>query len=301
MADYMSIRGITRNGTGLVRTQDGIYTDARMTYVGAWTLNSSDAYIFSNGATWTFTMDASGAGCTSVAVVYDDGPTTGSFTVSVNGASSGAGFATVAGGGTTGWKRVVLSGLTGLVNGSTVKVTTTSASIVILAAFEAYGAAGFSTHNLAQSGSTASGSGAASWSDTSNGNYNLSVWPTTAIYAQAPCVVDIALGTNDVNGGASAATLTTALTTIRNAFPNADAILHFQPQPGEVALATWQSYAPAMYQLADTLDVPLLDLHDRMGGYTIETANNLTGDAVAHLKSEAYADWGLAASSLRAA
>jgi len=68
--------------------------------------------------------------------------------------------------------------------------------------------------------------------------------------------------------------------------------LHGCPLPGEYTLGTWTPCIAGLYALADTLDVTLFDLQDRFGGYTIEAANGLTGDAVAHLTRQAYADWG---------
>lgn len=111
-----------------------------------------------------------------------------------------------------------------------------------------------------------------------------------------PDCVHIALGVNDLAGGASVATTKAAIATIRNKFPDSDAILHIYGQPATslVAAATFDAYVAALYDLADSLDVPLIDLRGRFGTNAQQAAQGLLGDSVVHMASAAYAEWGRA-------
>jgi lysophospholipase L1-like esterase len=106
--------------------------------------------------------------------------------------------------------------------------------------------------------------------------------------------VHCALGINDAVAGDEVSTTIAAITTIRQACSASDFFLYLEPQPAAVDAAVWSTFGDALYQLADTLDVPLFDLQDRLGGYAVEAANGLTGDAVAHLNRAGYAEWGRA-------
>lgn len=110
-----------------------------------------------------------------------------------------------------------------------------------------------------------------------------------------PDVIDIALGANDISGlAASDATITAAITTIRNRYPNSDCRLHL-PHEASTTLITGAralTYQAAMYRLAEALDVPLYDWRDRVGGYTAGINNGSYGDNIAHLTPATESDLG---------
>lgn len=110
-----------------------------------------------------------------------------------------------------------------------------------------------------------------------------------------PDCIHISLGGNDKPVSSTPiATITNALTTIRNFWPNSDCILYVEEQqnPSLITNANWEAYAAALYSLADTLDVPLIDIRHRIGNYTTASGNGLYGDNQAHLTPAAYSDWG---------
>ena len=288
--DTLASLGIRSNGTGIVRILDYNYADPRVTWTGPWTNNTTDACVSSSGATATFTTDKAG---TAVGVLYARAANSGGFTISVNGATSGAGFRSVAGGG-SGWARAELTGLS-LAPGSRITVTTTSASMVRLAGFEVYTPnGGLSVHNIAQSGSGAVLPAKKGWSTVTDLNQNLAMWSGTfgSLFLQTPSTVHLALGGNDLLNGSTDAAITAGLTTIRKAFPNSDCFLYLEPRPNSATDARWSTWCSAMYALADALDVPLFDIEDRLGGYAIESTLGMNGDTFGHLSRAGYADWG---------
>jgi hypothetical protein len=112
-----------------------------------------------------------------------------------------------------------------------------------------------------------------------------------------PSCIHIVLGGNDMAAlAASDATITAALTTIRNRWPNSDCILHIQHEfnPATVSGAREATYQAAMFVLADTLGVGLYDWRDRVGPYATASANGVMGDNSAHLTAQTYADLGAA-------
>jgi lysophospholipase L1-like esterase len=287
--DTLARLGIPVNGTGIVRVLDYIYADPRISWTGPWTNNTTDACVTSAGATVTFVADQPG---TAVGVLY--ARSAGGFTVSVDGAQSGPGFQTVAGGG-SGWARVELTGLAGVDVGSKITITTTSSALVTLGGFEVYTAnAGLSVHNLAQSGSGAALPAKKGWSTTTDLHQNLAIWSGKfgSLFLQTPSTVHLALGGNDLLNGATDATIIAALTTVRAAFLSSDCILYLEPRPASATTARWASFSAAMYGLADTLDVPLFDIQDRLGGYSTEATLSMNGDTFGHLSRAGYADWG---------
>jgi lysophospholipase L1-like esterase len=289
--DTLAGLGIPVNGTGIVRVIDYIYADARISWSGPWVNNTTTGCVSSAGATLTFTTDKPG---TAVGVLFQRTPGSGGFSVSVNGARSGAGYRSVVGGG-SGWARVDLSGVDGIVAGSTVTVTTTSAAMVVLGGFEVYTPdSGVSLHNVAQSGSGATLPTKKGWSTTSDASQNLSIWSclSWSPYLQTPSTVHIAMGGNDVLNNATDDAITAALSRIRAGFPNSDCILYLEPRPATALVGRWSSFGAAMYQLADTLDVALFDINDRLGGYPTETTTAMVGDTFGHLSRAGYADWG---------
>jgi lysophospholipase L1-like esterase len=286
--------GIPSGGTGLVRIVDGTTTDARWTVGNGWVGFTTCAYAITSGATATMTSDVSG---TCVAVSYVQGVGGGGFTVSIDGAAGGPGFAEVSTAGATKAARLELTGLADVVH--SVTITTTSAAMVVIVGVEVFETRGLMCHNIAQSGSRASGTGRSSWSDTTTSGGSaqpLTIYNSnSAIYGQVPATVHCALGVNDLIAGATPSAVTAGLSTIREACGPSDFFLYLEPQPNAVAVDDWLAYATALYSLADDLDVPLFDLQDRLGGYASEMADGLAGDSVAHLNRAGYCDWGRSA------
>lgn len=116
----------------------------------------------------------------------------------------------------------------------------------------------------------------------------------TADIGQVPDCLHIELGGNDLSNAISAANIVAAITTIRGFLPNTDVVLHAIPQPANslIANATYDAYVSALYDLADTLDVPLIDLRARYGLNSDMVTNQLMGDSATHARPALYADWG---------
>lgn len=281
--------GAPSGGTGLVRSCDLTYQDARITTSGTWTKNTSNQSSVANGATMTFASDQM---TTCAGVWLAGGSGTGACTVAVDG---GAPTTVTANSGTTGagnW--VTFTGLN--LAKHTVVVTLTSTTIVVVLAFEAWNTTGFIAHNVSQGGSTVSGTGTGSWTDTGS-NRPFPIFGITAAYQSGSISqVHVELAGNDLQAGTSVSAIVAALTTlvgnIRAAFTAADIFLHLIPQANQLPVPTnqalWNSYWAAMYQLADTLDCALFDWQDMLGGYAKEVTNGLTGDTVAHLNRAGY-------------
>ena len=290
--------GYPSGGSGLVRIMDGTLRDDRWTVSGSWTGGSTSAYAASAGASATMTVPDSG---TSVAVVFV-GTSATTFSVSVDGATSGAGYLVVPTGGAAGVvRRVVLNGLADKPH--VVKVTSLSSGALALIGAEVFRSTGLVCHNVAQGGSTAGLTGQGSWTDTNAvfGSRLLPLFkPGSGAYGTVPTTVHCALGANDIGKGSTPDQVAAAITTLRNACPNSDFILYFEPLPAASTAAVWAPFGTRMYALADALDVPLVDLNDRLGGYTVEAANGLTGDTVAHLNAAGYAEWGRSAALIAA-
>jgi hypothetical protein len=376
--DNLSNAGIPANGSGFVRfTDSNTGSDSRLSFTGSWA-NSNLSMLASNTVNSTLTFTADRAATVLDVWWYD--ATGATFTISVNGASSGAGFATVVCNGAAGWKSTHLTGLN-ILPGSKVLITETVHGTFgsFLSGLSTYTPnAGFIMHNVSQSGATAAGTGSSAWQDiatntapgqvfryiggtsrtvtdatSTSGSPNLGsatgaftsadigrpfdqtqaaggpMFPygsyvgavtsgTVAVAHQLingvstpvnalqtlsgqtvrigrePSCIHIALGVNDMIAASSMATLTAAITTIRNRYPNSDCILHLEPEMAYsfVAQATQQAYWQAMYDLADTLDVPLYDWRDRVGTYAQGQANGVYGDVNVHLTGATQASLG---------
>lgn len=119
---------------------------------------------------------------------------------------------------------------------------------------------------------------------------------------QTPDVIHISLGANDLSNGVSSSDIAAAITTIRGFHSTADALLYINPQPNNaiIANATYDAWAATLYDLADTLDVPLIDMRARFGPFTDWWGDGLAGDGLAHANPNLFAAWGLATASLLA-
>jgi lysophospholipase L1-like esterase len=289
-ANTLAEIGFPSASSGFVRIMDGTVRDDRWTVSGSWYAGYCSAMTTVAGSSATLTVPNAG---TSVAVVFTGGSST-TLAISVDGATSGVGYLVVPTGGPSGvLRRVVVSGLADRAH--TVKVTSLSSSALTLIGAEILRSSGLICHNVAQGGSTAASTGQASWSD-SNGTLGTRLLPmfrpSSAVYGQVPTTVHCSLGGNDINKGLTVDQIAAAITTIRAACPESDFFLYLEPQPARTPLSAWGPLGTRLYALADQLDVPLFDIHDRLGGYDSEAANGLTCDTVAHLNAAGYADWG---------
>ncbi|MCW2495579.1 MAG: hypothetical protein JWQ77_1503 [Jatrophihabitans sp.] len=284
---------VAEGGTGLIRVADNRFSDARWHLGAGWHNDTTCAYAATTGARATLSSSTRG---TAVAVIYRQAPRGGSFSVSVDGATDGPGFAVVRSRGAARLRRLELTGLADAAH--TVEIRTLAASAVVLIAAEIRSERGLICHNVGESGSSASGAGLLSWSDTTTAGgaiQPLTLFaPQSGAYGPGVSTVHCALGTNDLVRGASPDEVTQAIQVIHGACPDVDFILYLQPQPGLVAPVRWARLCTAMYTLADMLDVPLFDLQYLLGGYAHERAEGWVGDQKAHLDPAGYARWGAA-------
>ncbi len=284
---YATGLDIPSGGSGWIRTCDNNNLDARMQFAGTWTTFVTSVYSSATGSTLTFTSDRAGSAFQALVSAG------GAFTISIDGATSGNNFLNV----TSPSGSVAIYSLpnASIRVGSKIVITASTANVTAVAAISVLNASGIVVNNVAQSGSQAAGTGRGSWSDTTGDsgatNQPISLFGP-ANYESTPTVVHIMIGGNDMQVPTAVSTIMTAITSIRNAYPNSDCILHLEPQPNVVSVANWTPFAQAMYALADTLDVPLIDHWDILGGYSVENANGLTGDTLAHLTSAGYSIMG---------
>jgi hypothetical protein len=224
---------------------------------------------------------------TSVALLFS-AAAGASFTVSVDGATSGAGYRAFSAG-SQAYTNAILT-LTGLANTAHhVVIRSTSAATVVLEAAKVTApGAGLVVHNMAQAASRACGSDAYSWTNFTGGGPGM-YYANPARYPQPPSTVWIALGANDAPRGTSATTYAAAVRSIAAKFPASDIFLVLTYQGPWATVATWTSYARALYALADSLDVPLFDEWAKLGGYTTYSANGYAGDTIGHLNDAGYA------------
>lgn len=292
MRDELSRHGITVGGSGLIGPVDGSALDSRWAKTGAWN-DSGRWYSFSsaNGATRTLTSPFAGDRVSVLYYDFNDGAT---FTVTVNGVSQG----TVTAASPVGLK--VATFTAAIAVGQTIVITKTSAGgIVDIVGAQAWSNAngGLIVHNLSKSGATASGSGSLAWvdNDAATDLGQLLTTKVTTTGAVTPDALFIALGGNDHPvSGASVSTITAAITTLRNRFSNSDCVLVAETPlvTSVVSTANWNTYVAALYDLADTLDVPLVDFRARLGDYDTIVANGLSTDGQGHLIAGANAALG---------
>jgi hypothetical protein len=285
--------GIPIAGGGLSRINDGGATDPAWTLTGSWNSTTVSTFTFSQsiGSTASYTGLRAGS---LVDFWYAESTASGSFTLSVDNAVSGGGFLSVGAGAVNAVRRVTLTPVGG--DGiHTVKMTSTSAAACIALGAEVYRTAGLTIHNVAQSGSTASGPTLYTSWISADGSGLKAIYGTLGNYRPDQITaIHIAIGGNDLHSGFAVANIIAAITAMRGYFPNADVILYAEPAANQDNIAVWTPFYAALYALADTLDCPLFDLQDRLGDYATRVTDGLTGDTIAHLNRSGYAEWGKA-------
>lgn len=245
MRSHIAAQGIPVGGTGFVPTSDTqVAFDSRWSVTGTWSVNTS-GYMSTvqNGATATFVSDTAG---TQVDVYYYG--TGGAFTVNID----GLGAVTPTAGATLIPMKYTVTGLANTTH--TVVITASNTTARYITGASVTGASGLVVSNLALSGSTS-----AQWADsTTVGFPNNARVGALAVSSITPDVVFLELGGNDHLQSVSSAAFKASMTTLRTQFSSSDVIL--------VAIPSWTYMLDDHYDLADSLDVPLIDWFDRYGG-----------------------------------
>jgi hypothetical protein len=146
-------------------------------------------------------------------------------------------------------------------------------------------------HNFGFGGATAhdDGSALSNWeNDQTVSGMNWSILGALSNANIVPDVLYVALGINDISAGNSASQITNALARIRGQYPNSDFVLIIEH---DASGFDWGPYVSGMYNMADVLDCPLVDMYDRTGGYAVANVNGIMGD-VNHVNQSGHCDWG---------
>lgn len=280
-------RGVPTSGTGVAPCIKGDFQyDTRWTLTGWNTGLAYTAYTTSAGSTATFVSDQAG---TSVSVYYAGNSS--SMTVTIDG---GAPVALTM----DGVQHTVVQNFTGLANTvHTVVITSvgTSYNQVIGASVQG-GTSGLRVHNIAVGGSTAhySTSGfLATWDVTTAGYMNPILTGCLTASSITPDVVYVCLGGNDLanDSGYVLANTIGALSALRTQYATSDFVLIGETMTNAITTTKHETFLNGLYSLADTLDVPVIDMYDRFGNYTQMVANLLMGDG-AHPNASAQFAFG---------
>lgn len=278
----LAAAGYPVKGTGLAFAGQGV-TDPRWATTGTVT-DSGQMSQMSAAATKTFSSDLTGD---AVDIrFYRHG---GTFDVLVDTAIVASGVTVTGGTYNTSTGRVTPDGtsaagkvtITGLASAThVVKVTSTATTYLIGIDVYANTGAGIAVSNMGVA-STKSGDWTATGFVT---NYQM------ATLEPADCFV-VALGVNDGVSAVPVATFKTNLTTlVTSLLTIAPVILVAQINSSGVPAATQQTYVSAIYDVADTKDVPVVDLMHRWGSYSALNTLGLIADTI-NMNSKGYADW----------
>ncbi|MEO5949931.1 MAG: hypothetical protein ABIQ04_00615 [Candidatus Saccharimonadales bacterium] len=289
--------GISAVGTGLTRAQDGAHLDNRWDVGSATTANGSCRQLATGVNGWIrFTSDIPGD---IVRVIFYNNLPSGSpqLKVSLDGATSGAGYGTAQGPSTSKYEIIELTGVTVNV-GSQILITNISAGSIQLAGIEVTSASGgLAVHNFTCSGTRAY----TSWDTVSSGFSLLRQLTDVSITNKYKFnTVHMGWGLFDASDPVppTPTQIRASLNAIASYFPNSTIILHAMPEPGQLAISypgRWATYLNAYYLAADDLDCILVDDNFLMGGgYTYLNPLGVTADTTAHYLPSAYAMWGRA-------
>lgn len=274
LRNALAMFGCTVRGTGLTFAGSGV-TDSRWTTTGTVT-NSGLFSTIATGASQTFTSDTAGVNID--IWYYNSG---GSFTYVIDGGAPTT--VTVTGGSTTG-----VVHLTGLANTThTVRIAPTAGACFLIAV-SVFNATGLLCNNAGMPSTQTS-----DWTGTGF------VTKFQQATLDTPDVAFVSLGVVDSGSAVALATYESRLTTVVNNCTalGASVILLAEPQPSSVALATWKTYVNSQYNVADALDLPLIDTTHRMGDYTIANGFGLMYDTT-HPNAKGYASHAAAALAL---
>jgi hypothetical protein len=275
MENRLNARGVPKGGSGWVYPSDSpsIAQDPRWTIVSGWSKQGSYLQSSANGSVVDF-LDVAVTNGIQVQIAYLNSNAAGSFTVAIDGTV----VATVS---TTNANTVGVWTSGALTAGvHKVRITSVGTPTLALIGAQVSAASGLRIHNESCAGYQAVNTGG--WA---NSVYPQRGFGVKGMFASAaPHGVFIGLGGNDfMTGGATISTFKTAMTSIRNDYPNSDVILlcEHQPNNANTTDAVWAQYKAAMYDLAMTFDCPLVDVLKMVGGsYTTALANNLIFDGI---------------------
>lgn len=293
MADEFARAGVPIGGTGMVRSLDNTLVDGRWTLPGFgwWKQHKTFVYTQRNGAAPQFKSNRAGD---RVTFSYYDGGTADpcSFTVSINGATP----ALFTSGTTPGWKTVTLHGAVP-VGGTVTFVKKSGVNFAYSEVCVWSSAGGLLIHNVGQGGSSAFGAGELNdrWNDASTRESLGQVFAPNVVRVgdDPPGCLIISVGGNDKRiqnssptGVPSDALILDAIRHRREQYPDTPALLVAEGQINDtlVPRASWETFVAGMYDLADELDVPLVDQYAQLGPYKQVVADKLNADSSGHLK-----------------
>lgn len=276
--DTLSALGTPVSGDGMVMAGNGANStpiDPRIGTTGTWVHTAGYAHSSTNGATLTITFTNP---CTSIDI-WSSG-NSGAFEVRLDGVLQ----TTVNPNGQNAWVKTTITGSSGV---HAVQITKTNTTLTAIRCMNAYSSTGLLVHNV----------GIAGWS--ANNFITFTAWNQGAgsIEQVLPKAnLDLAvfnIGVNDfvLQGRTAAQAAADFATLVARWQPGPDVILTVEPHTSSIIQSDWETFASLVYDLADTLDVPLLDIYGRIGTYTQGNANGLYGDT-AHLTTQGHADWG---------
>lgn len=235
---------------------------------GATTINYVQAT--TSGATATYTSDKAGT-----AVDIATFGISGGFTYKIDGGSA----VTVT---PNGNQSVQVISVTGLSNTThTVLITTTSTTSTYVVGARVRGSVGLEITNGGVGGMQTN-----AWALTGF-NYPQPVFNSLDTYHGEL----LSLGLNDVVSSVSALAFKTNLQIIASADQALrDVILWVPPTPnsGDVATTSWTPYRSPYYDVADALNLPLIDLGDRFGSWATANTNGIMFDHL-HPNGAGYA------------
>jgi lysophospholipase L1-like esterase len=281
-ASLLRTSGVPSGGTGWAFPYNGsgVTPDSRWTLAGgfvAFGATTQFVYASASGATATFVSDQPG---TIVDVAYLDSG--GPFTVKVDGTTVG----TITPGTTN---TVQVHSYTGQTNAThTVTITTTSATATYCLAVRVRA----TTSGLMVSNAGLGGNQAGQWLPTDPTFYNPGPMLASLAAASQPWdLVFLQFMLNDMGNGVTPAVFQANMTAIAAAdlANGADVVLGIEPFPvtSTFTAAQMQPYRQAVYNIADSLGIPLVDFGDVIGPYNTALANGLRGDTL-HLNGGGY-------------
>lgn len=280
MRNTLATQGIPVGGSGFCATaNEGVLPDQRWSVLsGSWGLPAAKlgyGYAAGSGAALRFTTDL--PGMTKVTVWYYTN--SGAFTVNVN--AAGAVTVTPSGIGVS-VAKYELTGTFGV--GTTVDVTTTSASPTYIIGAMVSSATGLDVHNLAVATTLAS-----DWVSLTGGGLADSHIGALTNSGITPDGVFLEFGPNEKITAASISSFKTAMTTVKGYFASSDIVL--------VGCPSWPDFSNELFELADTFDCPFIDVFSRFGGLGASDpgwANGMSNDtAHVHPIKQCHASWGI--------
>lgn len=231
------------------------------------------------GQAATFTSATAG---TRMRLMYSDAG--GAFTVAIDGGAA----VTIT---PTGGSAIEVYTVNGLPSTTHTVVITAVGTAGAIFGISVDSASGLKIENLGQSGTQG-----LEWQPTGawNNPYNIANY---VLEGATPAATFCILGVNDLTATprVTTAVYKDRITALRNSarFAGSDFIMMstIQPYQASTTLALWEEYVSAMYDLADSLDIPLIDTHSTIfGSAAIAAINGLSsGDGTPHPSPAGYA------------